>query len=246
MTALMGLRARLRLARTLVVVDARQDDLPSFSRDLFAAGADIVVLRDPGASVAALRAALDGVQRVAMPLNKLVAVTGDLEAARAVMADVLVGDDDLDPGLAHGRLHEYALVGVPARSARDLPHLAESADVDFVLLGSEDVAGPEQGHELDLVRTAAHVMPVADPQGTPWFAACDPSGQRLPALVVAGARRVALTVATDADAARLEQVGRLLRRAWQDDPALEDFAFRVLSNPGPPARFRSPTEPTGW
>ena len=242
----MGLRSRLRLARTLVVVAARHHDAAAFASDLFAHGADIVAVRDPHASREALRRTVVSAQRVAMPLNKLVAVIGDLEAARAAMADVLVASGDLDPALAHARLHEYALVGVPAAEAEDLPHLGESHDVDFVLLSTGDVTGRTGATDLDLVRAAAEAMPVADPHGTPWFVPCELTGERMPDLVAAGARRVALTVDAEADLTRVGHIADALRLAWQDDPALEDFAFRVLSNPGPPARLRSPTEPTTW
>lgn len=242
----MGLRARLRLARTLVVVDARHHDATALAADLFAHGADIVAVRDPGASLEALRRTVEHVQRVAMPLNKLVAVSGDLEAARAAMADVLVAGDDLDPALAHARLHEYALVGVPAAEAEELPHLGESHDVDFILLSTGDETGRSAATDRDLVRAAAEALPVADPHGTPWFVPCDVTGKRLPDLVGAGARRVMLTVDAATDLRWVRHIADGLRGAWQGDPALEDFAFRVLSNPGPPARFRSPTEPTTW
>lgn len=241
----MGLRARLMLARTLVVVETRHHDAAAFTAGLFAHGADIVVVGDLSASVDAV-STVEAAQRAAMPLNKLVAVAGDLDAARAVMADVLLGGTDLDPALAHARLHEYALVGIPAGSATDLAHLAESRDVDFVLLGSGEVTGRTDPSELELVRAAAHAMPVDDPHGTPWFVPCDLAGEGLGDLVDAGARRVALVVRTEDDLARLGQVADRLRRAWHVDPALEDFAFRVLSDPDPPASLRPPTQRRTW
>jgi thiamine-phosphate pyrophosphorylase len=248
MTALTGLLARLRLARTLATIDTRHHDVGAFVAALFAEGADIVEIRDAHASLAALRTAVDTAQRVAMQQNKLVAVSGDIDVARAVMADVLVGGPDLDPGLAHARLHEYALVGLPASTADDCRHLAESEAVDFALVGPvaqpRGTAGAEI--DLDLVRTAARELPLGEVTATPWFATVDSSGSRLAEVVAAGARRASLVVTGEKDLPAVGRVADALRHAWGADPALEDFAFRVLSNPGPPARFRSPTEPTTW
>ncbi|MBI4900515.1 MAG: thiamine phosphate synthase [Actinobacteria bacterium] len=248
MTALTGLLARLRLARTLVTIDTRHHDVAAFAAALFAQGADIVELRDPHAPLAALRTAVEAAQRVAMPLNKLVAVSGDIEVARAVMADVLVGGPDLDPGLAHARLHEYALVGLPASTADDCRHLAESDAVDFALVGPVTLSSGTAGAEadLDLVRVAARQMPLGEVTATPWFALVDSSGSRLAEVVAAGARRAGVMVTGEKDLPLVGRVAETLRHAWQADPALEDFALRVLSNPGPPARFRTAPEPTTW
>ncbi len=244
----MGLRTRLRLARTLVIIDTRHDDVAAFVGALFAAGADIVQVRDRTASLHAIRTVVETAQRIAMPLNKLVAVSGDVDVARSVMADVLVGGRHLDPGLAHARLHEYALLGLPAATADDCRQLAESDDVDFALVGPVEMgSGTDAGAaDLDLVRAAARAMPLGRVEATPWFALGDVNGERLAEVLAAGARRLARVVAGEPDLADLRRVAGALRHAWDEDPALEDFAFRVLSNPGPPARLRPRTEPTTW
>ncbi len=134
-TALMGLGAKLRLARTLVIVDMRHDDMDGYVSKLFEAGADMIQFRDPDAPLAQIGAAVVAAQQAALTRNKLVAVTGDLVLAKAVMADVLIGGPNLDPGLAHGRLHEYALVGLPVFNPADLYSIGSSQDVDFALVG---------------------------------------------------------------------------------------------------------------
>jgi thiamine-phosphate pyrophosphorylase len=247
-TALMGLDAKLRLARTLVIIDTRHDDIAAFVSALFAHGADMIQVRDPEASLDAVRTVVETAQRIAMPLNKLVAVTGDLEVARRVMADVLVGGADLDPGLAHGRLHEYALVGAPAFTADDCRQIAGSDAVEFALVGPvhlpSGAAATAPG--LDLVRVAAETMPVADAKGTPWFAVGGITPDRLADVIAAGARRAGVAVTGENDLLDVGRVSSALRQAWADDPALQDFAFRALSTGSRAAGFRNLSGPTSW
>ena len=62
--------APLRLARTLVIVDTRHDDLPTFVSALLDAGADIIQFRDPDASLAVVGTAVVTAQQIAMPRNQ--------------------------------------------------------------------------------------------------------------------------------------------------------------------------------
>ena len=244
----MGLDARLRLARTLVIIDTKHDDIASFVSALFAQGADIVQFRDPDAPVDKVRAAVETAQRIAMPMNKLVAVTGDLHLARQVMADVLVGGPDLDPGLAHARLHEYALVGAPVFDADGCHRVAESDSVDFALVGPVHLqTGTATAPGPGLVRVAAEAMPVGDPQGTPWFAVGGITPDRLPDVIAAGARRAGVVVTGEADLVAVGRVASALRQAWNDDHALQDFAFKALSSgPGAAGTSRSPSGHATW
>jgi thiamine-phosphate pyrophosphorylase len=229
-TALMGLGAKLRLARTLAIVDMRHDDIEGFVSKLFEAGVDMIQFRDPDAPLAQIGAAVVAAQQVALMRHKLVAVTGDLVLAKAVMADVLVGGRGLDPGLAHGRLHEYALVGLPVFNPADCYYISSSPDVDFALVGPVHMApgslAPAPG--LVLVREAAAAMPAGDPAGTPWFAVGGITAANIGEVIDAGARRAGLVVTGDADLAAVETVSSALRAAWDADPDLKDFAFRVL------------------
>jgi thiamine-phosphate pyrophosphorylase len=246
-TALMGLDARLRLARTLVIIDTAHDDIASFVSALFAQGADIIQFRDPGASMDRVRAAVETAQRIAMPMNKLVAVTGDLNLARQVMADVLVGGPDLDPGLAHARLHEYALVGAPAFDADGCRRIAESDAVDFALVGPVHLAsGTATAPGTGLVRIAAEAMPVGDPKGTPWFAVGGITPDRLGDVIAAGARRAGIVVTGEAGLVAVGRVSSALRQAWNDDPALQDFAFKALSTASLAVGFRRLSGPASW
>lgn len=230
-TALMGLGAKLRLARTLVIVDMHHDDIDGFVEAVFDAGADMVQFRDSDAPLGRIGAAVQAAQQVALPRNKLVAVTGDLVLAKAVLADVLVGGPGLDPSLAHNRMHEYALVGLPVFSAADCDSVATSPEVDFALVGpvhlpaGTAVAAPGPA----LLRAAASTMPVGDPSGTPWFAVGGITGANIADAVDAGARRAGVVVTGDADLATVTAVAAALSGAWNTDPELKDFAFRVLS-----------------
>jgi thiamine-phosphate pyrophosphorylase len=226
----MGLSAKLRLARTLVIVDMRHDDIEGFVSNLFDAGADMIQFRDPDAPLAQIGSAVVGAQQVALTRHKLVAVTGDLVLAKAVMADVLVGGPGLDPGLAHGRLHEYALVGLPVFNPADLYSIGSSQDVDFALVGPVHMAPGSLAAApgLALVREAAAAMPAGDPAGTPWFAVGGVTAANLGEVIDAGARRAGLVVTGDEDLAAVSAVSSALRAAWDADPDLKDFAFRVL------------------
>lgn len=247
-TALMGLEARLRLARTLVIIDTRHDDIAAFASALFAQGADMIQFRDPQAPVETLRRDVETTQRIAMPLNKLVAVTGDLALARQVMADVLVGGRDLDPGMAHARLHEYALVGAPAFTVDDCRRIAENDAVEFALVGPVHLppGASAEAPGLELVRAAAGAMPVSDVAGTPWFAVGGITPDRLSEVVAAGARRVGLVVTGEDDLDAVGFVSTALRQAWADDPTLDGFAFRALSATPRAAGFRNPSGPKSW
>jgi thiamine-phosphate pyrophosphorylase len=244
----MGLDAKLRLARTLAVIDTRHDDIAAYVSALFAHGADIIQVRDPGASVDAIRKVVETAQRIALPLNKLVAVTGDIGVGKQVMADVLVGGPDLDPGLAHARLHEYALVGAPAFTADDCRRIAGSETIEFALVGPVHLpwGAAATAPGVDLVRVAATTMPVGDVLGTPWFAVGGITPDRLADVIAAGARRAGVVVTGEDDLVDVERVSSALRQAWADDPTLQDYAFRALSTGSRVAGFRNLSEPTTW
>jgi len=230
-TALMGLDAKLRLARTLVIVDTRHDDIPAFVTALFDAGADMIQFRDPDASLGVVGTAVVAAQQIAMTRNKLVAVTGDLVLAKAVMADVLVGGPTLDPGLAHARMHEYALVGTTVFDPASCYGVSSDHNINFALVGPVHLpagsAVPAPG--LDLVRAAAGAMPAGDASGTPWFAVGGLTPATIGDVIDAGARRAGLVVTGVDDLAAVTAVATALRRSWESDPDLDEFAFRVLS-----------------
>ena len=244
----MGLGAKLRLSRTLVIIDTRHGDIAAYVSALFAQGADIIQVRDPAASLETIRTVVETAQRIAMPLNKLVAVTGDLEVARQVMADVLVGGPDLDPGMAHARLHEYALVGVPAFTADDCRRIAGSGTLEFALVGPVHLPSGSTATApgLDVVRVAAQTMPVSDAQGTPWFAVGGITPDGLADVIAAGARRAGIVVTGESDLADVGRVSAALHHAWTDDPSLTDYAFRALSSPSRVASLRPLSKPTSW
>jgi thiamine-phosphate pyrophosphorylase len=244
----MGLGAKLRLARTLVIIDTRHHDIAAFVSALFDAGADLIQLRDPDASLAVVGTAVVTAQRIAMPRNKLVAVTGDLVLAKAVMADVLVGGPALDPGLAHARMHEYALVGAPVFDPSSCYSVASDHNVNFALVGPVHLpeGSPVAAPGLDLVRAAAGAMPAGDASGTPWFAIGGLTPDRIGEVIEAGARRAGIVVNGNSDLAAVTAISTALHQAWAADPDLHDFAFRVLTNESPAGGARDFSEPTSW
>jgi len=87
---------------------------------------------------------------------------------------------------------------------------------------------------------------VGDPKGTPWFAVGGITPDRLGDVVAAGARRAGIVVTGEADLVAVGRVSSALRQAWNDDPALQDFAFKALSTGSRAAGFRSLSGPASW
>lgn len=247
----MSLDAKLRLARTIVVTGTLGGG-ETFSRhvaDLLEAGADIVQVRDPQASPTVLREALATAQAVALPRNASVAVTSDLELARDVSADLLVlPAKSTDPGLAHARLHQYALVGKSVHDEAGLTAAAADHEVNFALVGPVylPAGAPFPAPGLGLVREAAQRMPVFDTQGTPWFATGGIDPGTVGEVVEAGARRVSIAVDSPDDTAAVKQTADALRLAWVQDPALKSFAFEVFGMGTPSASLLFAPQPTPW
>ena len=91
MTALMGLEARLRLARLYLCTDAReqQGDLETFLQAAFAGGVDIVQIRQKGMKPEAELEALEIARQVAAPYQAIVCVNDSAELAQRFQADML-------------------------------------------------------------------------------------------------------------------------------------------------------------
>jgi len=160
---------------------------------------------------------------------------------------LVLGSRDLDPAAAHARLHEYALVGVPAYEPRDCDEAARS-HADFALVGPVYVrdSSSVSASGLDLVRAAARSLPVHDEAGTPWFAVGGITPQRIDAVIDGGARRAGIVVSGEQDLDAVRQVATALRTSWESEPEFADFAFRVLSGPTRAAGLASRQEPTTW
>lgn len=235
----MGLIPKLRLAKTLVVIDTHLENPTEFVTSIFDHGADMILVRDQAASLDVMRNVVETAQRIAMPRNKLVAVTCDVEVAREVMADVFIGGPDQDAGLAHSRLHEFALVGLPVFDQDACRRISTDDNVELAMVGPVNLppGTTAKAPGLDLIRFAAEVLPVADAEGTPWFAVGGITPETLAEVIAVGARRVGVVVSGEADLPIVRQVSTALAQAWADDPHLVGFAFKALSNRASVASF---------
>lgn len=233
MTALIGLKDNLRLARLQVITDLRGgfDHFVPFVDHLFDVGADMVQVRDATADDADLLAALEAVVQPAFDHRALLCVGRNTGVAEQLRADLLhLGSTDGDLSDARAGLGRWSLVGRSVHDEEQLHH-AVSEGADWITVGpvfGRDVPG------LDLVRRAAEVLPVHDERATPWFAAGGITAANLDEVLAAGAVRVAVGGAVTGAPDPIEATRSLARRLgehWRSRADLEDYAFRAMGGP---------------
>jgi thiamine-phosphate pyrophosphorylase len=242
MTALMGLDARLRLARLYLITDARteQGDLAEFLKAAFAGGVDIVQIRQKGMSPEAEIEVLEVARTAAMLHQNIVCVHDSAALAGRFHADMLhLGQADGPSAPARAQLHPWAILGRSTHSAAQIDAALADKDVDYLTVGPVRATSlrpeyPPVG--LEPIRHAARVAPVFAIASKPWFASGGIGLDTIDAVIEAGARRVcvvsAITHASDPeDAAR--QVRRRLQAAWNADPAAEHYTIQALASTGP-------------
>ena len=176
MTVLMGLQARLRLARLYLCTDARTErgDLAEFCEAVFAGGVDILQIRqkdlDPDAELEALQVA----RRAAERHRALVCVNDSAELAGRFSADVLhLGQTDGSSRRARRRLHRWAMIGRSTHAPQQTDRAIADDDADYFCVGPVYATSTKPDYEpvgLDLVRYAARVAPPHDLAAKPWFA----------------------------------------------------------------------------
>ena len=242
-TALMGLEARLRLARLYLCTDARekQGDLGSFLQAAFAGGVDIVQIRQKDMKPEAELAALETARQAATPYQAIVCVNDSAEIAGRFQADMLhLGQADGPSAKARRYLHPWALLGRSTHARRQADKAIKDAGVDYFCVGPVYATSTKPDYEpvgLDLVQYAAKKAPVAAISSKPWFAIGGISMDNIEDVIAAGARRVcvvrAITQAADPQAAA-DRLSSRLRAAWKSDPAMERYVFQALSAPGKP------------
>jgi thiamine-phosphate pyrophosphorylase len=242
-TALMGLEARLRLARLYLCTDARekQGDLGSFLQAAFAGGVDIVQIRQKNMKPEAELAALETGRQAATPYQAIVCVNDSAEIAGRFQADMLhLGQADGPSAKARRYLHPWALLGRSTHARRQADRAINDSNVDYFCVGPVYATSTKPDYEpvgLDLVRYAAKKAPVAAISSKPWFAIGGISMDNIEDVIAAGARRVcvvrAITQAADPQAAA-DRLSSRLRAAWKSDPAMERYVFQALSAPGKP------------
>lgn len=242
MTALMGLQARLRLARLYLCTDARteQGDLEDFCEAAFAGGVDILQIRqkdmDPEEELEALQVA----RRAAERHQAIVCVNDSPELAERFSADMLhLGQTDGPSRRARRHLHRWALVGRSTHAPKQTDAAISDDHADYFCVGPVYATSTKPDYEpvgLDLVRYAAEVAPPADLAAKPWFAIGGIDLSNLDDVLAAGARRAcvvrAITLAEDPEAAARELSMRL-RAAWRSDPAMEQYALAAAGFTGP-------------
>ena len=240
MTALMGLDARLRLARLYLITDARteQGDLAEFLQAASAGAADIVQIRQKGMAPEAELEALEVARDAAMLHQNIVCVNDSAALAGRFHADMLhLGQADGPSAPARAQLHPWALLGRSTHSPAELDAALADKDIDYLTVGpihatSLQPAYPPVG--LEPVRHAARVAPVSDIASKPWFAIGGIGLDTIGAVIEAGARRVcvvsAITRASDPQQAA-QQLRRRLQQAWNADPAMERYTMRRSRGP---------------
>ncbi|MFL6065467.1 MAG: thiamine phosphate synthase [Friedmanniella sp.] len=241
MTALMGLQARLRLARLYLCTDARerQGDLAEFLAAALAGGVDVVQIRQPGLRPEVRRAALEVAREVAAPHQALVGVDGSPKIAGQLGVDLLHLDQAGPPtAVARTQLAPQVLVGRSAHDSGQTDAALQDDALDYLWIGpvrGTPAAAGRPAVGLDLVRHAARLAPTFSLRSKPWFAAGGITTATIEAVLEAGARRVcvagAIATASDPQQTAAELAG-LLQAAWRDDPAAERYTFAAAASTG--------------
>jgi thiamine-phosphate pyrophosphorylase len=201
----MGLEARLRLARLYLCTDARQKqgDLESFLHAVFAAGVDIVQIREKDMKPEAELAALEIARQVAGPYQGIVCVNDSPELAGRFQADKAIKDPNIDyfcvgPVYATSSKPDYEPVGLDL-----VRYAARKARVGRIKSKPWFAIGGISLDNLDEVIEA---------------------GARRVCVVRA------ITQASDPQDAA-QRLSSRLRAAWNADPAMERYTFQALSEP---------------
>jgi thiamine-phosphate pyrophosphorylase len=227
-TALLGLAARLKLAKLMLITNTRSasGDLTGFVADAFAGGVDIVQLREPNASVDAQAAALAAMEAGA-GRNSLVSAYGPVEIAEAGKANVLqLSAMGGATAAVRSTLGPWVLLGRSCHSPDQVDAAVADPGVAFFTVSPVFNAAGIGEAGMALVR---HASVVADTK--PWFAVGGINLDNLDAVLAAGARRVGVTraIAAAADARQTaEMLKARLNQAWREDPGMEQATFNAL------------------
>ena len=239
---LMGLDARLKLARLYLCTDARQKqgDLGEFLAAAFAGGVDIVQIRQKNMSPEAELEALDVARKAAAPHQGIVCVNDTPKLAGQFSADMLhLGQTDGKAKKARQHLHRWALVGRSTHEPKQSDRAVTDEAVDYFCVGPVYATPTKPDYApvgLDLVRYAAQAAPPFAIESKPWFAIGGINLDNLDSVIAAGARRVcvvrAITLASDPQAAAAGLRDKL-QAAWQADPATEKYSIGAVAGVTP-------------
>lgn len=241
-TALIGIKTRLHLARLLFVTDGR-DGLGPLVTSVCRGGADAVALEDTTLRTADALAALGDIRKAARTAKALIVYRGSADVAGESGADALIlAGDRTDATKARRVLSEWALVGRSCNSTDEVDAALADPAVDFLLVGPG----------LEHIRRAAEKAPADKVGSKPWFAAGGITERTLDIVLRAGAMRVAVGAAirnADDPEAAARAIGDRMRTAWADNPAMDavtDAAFgdQPTATLAPPATKTSSTNLT--
>lgn len=204
-------RARLAAAR-LYLCTGDRPDLAEFADAALAGGVDVIQLREKGIEAKAELRALEVLAAACGRHGALLAVNDRADVALAAGADVLhLGQDDLPVSWARRVVGDDVVVGRSSHSAQETLAAADEPGVDYFCVGPCWPTPTKPGRPapgLDLVRTVAGRAPAR-----PWFAIGGIDGDRLDAVLDAGAERIvvvrAITEAEDPRAAAAALRARL-------------------------------------
>lgn len=204
-------RARLAAAR-LYLCTGDRPDLAEFADAALAGGVDVIQLREKGIEARAELAALEVLAAACERHGALLAVNDRADVALAAGADVLhLGQDDLPVSWARRVVGDDVVVGRSSHSAPETLAAADEPGVDYFCVGPCWPTPTKPGRPapgLDLVRTVA-----GRATARPWFAIGGIDGERLDAVLDAGAERIvvvrAITEAADPRAAAAALRARL-------------------------------------
>lgn len=231
-TALLGLDARLRMARLFVTTDSRRetDDLEDFLEAAFAGGVDMLSIAERQLKPSRIVAALEVARTVAYHTQGLVVVDESLDVATQFVADVFQLDASTPAASARQILHQWALIGRTATTADEVDAALADPDVNYLTVGP---VFPSDGPaNLELVRHAAKVARPSDVASKPWFAFGGITPESMEEAFEAGARRLQVSrpaVEPPDTEASCQRFKDRLRRLWHDDPDMEGYVFGVFS-----------------
>jgi len=211
-------RARLAAARLYLACDARPGgrELANVLRAALAGGVDVVQLRDKGLADEELTAAARAARAECRRAGALFVVNDRPAVALAAGADgVHVGQDDMPLARVRELVGPELVVGLSTHTPAEIDAASASGTgCDYIGVGPVHATPTKPGRPavgLDLVRYAAAHAAV------PYFAIGGIDAANAPAVLAAGARRIAVVRAI-ADAPDPERAARALRALLDVEP----------------------------
>lgn len=183
-------RARLRVARLYLVIEAAPARDHAFVGAALRGGVDVVQLREKHAHDEEIVAAGRGLREACAATGALFVVNDRPDLALACDADgVHVGQDDEPPASARRRVGPDLLIGLSTHSPAQVDAAERNPAVDYLGVGPVYETATKPGLEavgIELVRHAAGTA------AKPWFAIGGIDAERAPEVADAGARRLAV------------------------------------------------------